>query len=133
MAKAEKKEKTPKFKKKLPSLKLPNLERNSQQRLILGALLACFGLILFVSFLSFLFTGQADQSAISEFTDKTVETKNWMSKSGAWLSSVFISNGFGISAFLLSGLMLLSSVYIFINAPRKRIQQQWFWGLLIMT
>ncbi len=133
MAKAAKKEKTPKSKPKLPSLKLPNLELNSQQRLILGALLACFGLILFVSFLSFLFTGQADQSAISEFTDKTVETKNWMSKSGAWLSSVFISNGFGISAFLLSGLMLLSSVYIFINAPRKRIQQQWFWGLLIMT
>ena len=121
MAKAAKKEKIPKSKPKLPSFKFPKFELTSQQRLILGSLLACLGLILFVSFLSFLFTGRADQSAISEFTDKSVETKNWMSKTGAWLSHTFILKGFGIAAFLLSGLTLLSSVYVFINAPKKGI------------
>jgi S-DNA-T family DNA segregation ATPase FtsK/SpoIIIE len=133
MAKTSKKEKTSKPKTKLPSFKFPKFELTNQQRLILGSLLACLGLILFVSFLSSLFTGQADQSTISEFTDKSVETKNWMSKSGAWLSYIFILKGFGVAGFLLSGLTLLSSIYIFSNAPKKRIQQQWFWGLLIMT
>ncbi|WP_375238795.1 DNA translocase FtsK 4TM domain-containing protein [Aurantibacter sp.] len=133
MAKTSKKEKTPKSKTKLPAFKFPKFELTNQHRLILGSLLGCLGLILFVSFLSFLFTGQADQSTISEFTDKTIEAKNWMNKSGAWLSHIFILKGFGIAAFLLSGLTLLSSIYVFTNASKKRIQKQWFWGLLNMT
>ena len=133
MAKAAKKEKKTKSKPKLPSFKLPKFELSNQQRLVLGSFLISLGVILFIAFLSFLFTGQADQSTISEFADKTVEPKNWMNKTGAWLSHVFISKGFGIAAFIISGLTLLSGVFVLTNASKKRIQQQWFWGLLIVV
>ena len=74
---------------------------SNQQRLIFGSFLCITGILLIISFVSYFFTGTVDQSVLSEFTNKDVVAENWMSKIGAWLSHLFLVQGFGISVFFL--------------------------------
>ncbi|MFY0714663.1 DNA translocase FtsK [Seonamhaeicola sp. NFXS20] len=120
--------KTPKKKLKAPSFKL-----SSQQKLVLGSFLVIFGIVLCIAFISFFFTGDIDQSTLSNFTSREAKAKNWLSKSGAWLSHFFIQKGFGVAAFIISGLIFLSGVYVLMNLPKVRLRKHWFWGLLIMV
>ena len=115
-----------------PKFKLPNLTLNSQQKLIFGSFLVLLGILLFIAFLSFLFTGKADQSILSEFPSRTAETQNWASQSGAWLSDFFIQRGFGISSFIFSGLIFLSGVYILLDLKKSKLRQHWFWGTSVV-
>ena len=119
--------KTPKKKTKRPSFKL-----SSQQKLVLGSFLIILGLLLCIAFVSFFFTGEADQSSLSNFTSRDTETQNWLSKSGAWLSDLFIQRGFGVSAFIFSGLIFLSGVYVLMDIAKAKLRQHWFWGVLII-
>ncbi len=117
---------------KKPSVKKPKFTLSNQQRLIFGSLLIILGLLLFISFLSFFFTGEADQSTLTEFTTRNVKTENWASKLGAWLSDFFIQRGFGISSFIFSGLLFLSGVYLLTGVNKTRLRKHWFWGTLIV-
>ena len=76
----------------------------NSQKLVLGSFLVILGILLFIALLSYLFTGESDQSVLGDFTNRTVETNNWLSKVGAWVSELLIYKGFGISSFLFSGL-----------------------------
>ena len=96
----------PKAKLNRPSLKLSN-----QQKLVFGSLLIILGVLLFISFLSFIFTGKEDQSVLSNFPERSDAYKNWASQLGAWVSEFFITKGFGIPSFIFSGLIFLSGVY----------------------
>ena len=91
------KKKTKTTSKKTKKFKAPSFKLSSQQKLVFGSLLIILGLLLFIAFLSFFFTGEADQSTLSEFTSRNTETQNWLSKSGAWLSDFFIQRGFWYS------------------------------------
>ncbi|WGD34709.1 DNA translocase FtsK [Olleya sp. YS] len=128
MAKAKKQTKT----KKTISLKTPNLKLNSQQKLVLGSFLIILGVLFFIAFLSFLFTGQADQSTLTEFTSRDVDTKNWLSKLGAWISDLFIQRGFGIASFIFSGLIFLSGIYVLMDLNKVKLRKHWFWGILVV-
>ncbi|MFB9055567.1 DNA translocase FtsK 4TM domain-containing protein [Mariniflexile ostreae] len=128
MAKKKTNTKTTRKKLKFPSLKL-----SSQQNLVLGSFLVIFGMVLFIAFVSFLFTGDADQSTLSNFASRDVKTENWLSKSGAWLSHFFINQGFGISSFIISGLLFLSGIYVLLSREKSKLRKHWFWGLLIMV
>ncbi|MGB6267453.1 MAG: DNA translocase FtsK 4TM domain-containing protein, partial [Olleya sp.] len=125
----EKAKKQTKTKNKI-GFKKPNLTLTSQQKLVLGSFLIILGVLFFIAFLSFLFTGKADQSAIAEFTSREVETKNWLSKLGAWISDLFIQRGFGIASFIFSGLIFLSGVYVLIDLNKAKLRKHWFWGIL---
>ena len=128
MAKSKPKtKKTPRKKLSSPSFKL-----SSQQKLVLGSFLVITGLLLFIAFVSFLFTGEADQSTLSDFASREVKTQNWLSKSGAWLSDFFIQRGFGIASFIFSGLIFLSGVYVLMNINKSKLIKHWFWGILII-
>ena len=124
-------EKSKTTKKKL-SFKRPSFKLTSQQKLIFGSLLMLLGILIFISFLSFLFTGKADQSVINEFPSRTVETQNWASQTGAWLSDFFIQRGFGISSFIFSGLLIISGIYILLDLKKEKLFKHWFWGTLIV-
>ncbi|MEP3837723.1 MAG: DNA translocase FtsK [Algibacter sp.] len=113
-------------------LKAPSFKLSSQQKLVLGSFLVITGLLLFIAFVSFLFTGEIDQSALSDFTSRDVKTQNWLSKSGAWLSDFFIQRGFGIASFIFSGLIFLSGVYVLMNITTTKLRRHWFWGTLII-
>ncbi|HKK12905.1 MAG TPA: DNA translocase FtsK 4TM domain-containing protein, partial [Flavobacteriaceae bacterium] len=104
---------------------------SSQQKLIFGSLLIILGILLFIAFLSFFFTGKADQSTISELTSRNVEAKNWLNKLGAWVSDLFITKGFGISSFIFSGLLFLSGVYVTLDINKIKLRKHWIWGTLI--
>ncbi len=121
------KPKTPRKEAKLPIFKLSN-----QQKLVFGSFLVMFGLLLCISFVSFFFTGDSDQSLISSFPERTADTKNWASQFGAWLGDFFIQKGFGVSAFLLSGLVFISGVYILMGVNKSKLRRHWFWGIIIM-
>ncbi|MDO6597276.1 DNA translocase FtsK [Oceanihabitans sp. 2_MG-2023] len=130
---AKKKTKTTKATtKKTKTLKAPSFELSNQQKLVLGSLLIILGLLLFIAFLSFFFTGKADQSTLTEFGSRNVETQNWLSKSGVWLSDFFIQRGFGIASFIFSGLIFLSGVYVLLNLKKEKLGKHWFWGTLIV-
>ena len=109
-----------------------NLTLTNSQRLVLGSFLVILGILLFVSLLSYLFTGESDQSVLGEFTNRTVETNNWLSKVGAWISQLLIYKGFGISSFIFSGLLFLSGISVLANSSKKRLWRHWFWGTLVI-
>ena len=128
MAKRTTKKKT----KKQPKLKRPSFKLSSQQKLIFGSLLIILGVLLFISFLSYVFTGKEDQSVLDTFPNRSVEYKNWASQIGAWLSELFITKGFGIASFIFSGLLFLSGVYVTLNLKLARLRKHWIWGTLIV-
>ena len=123
----------PTKKKNKPKRKKPNLSLSNQQKLVFGSLLLILGILLFIAFLSFFFTGQADQSILGQFTTRDAEAQNWMSKFGAWVSDLFIHRGFGVASFIFSGLIFLSGVYVILNINKGRLWRHWFWGTLIVV
>ena len=112
--------------------KSPSFKLSNQQKLIFGSLLIILGVLLFISFLSFLFTGREDQSILSQFPSRDVEAKNWARLFGAKLSDLFIVKGFGIPSFIFSGLLFLSGVYVTLNLNKVRLRKHWIWGTLIV-
>ncbi len=127
---AKKKTKTNKAPKR--KIKKPNFKLSSQQKLVLGSFLVILGVLLCIAFISFFFTGEADQSSLSNFTSREEKTQNWLSKSGAWLSDLFIQRGFGIASFIFSGLIFLSGVYVLMDLSKAKLRKHWFWGILII-
>lgn len=131
MAKAKAKSKSKTTKKKR-TFKKPSIELSNQQKLIFGSLLVLLGVLIFIAFLSFLFTGKADQSLIEELPSRTVKTQNWASQSGAWVSDLFIYRGFGIASFIFAGLIFLSGIYTLLDLKKNKLIQHWFWGTIIV-
>ncbi|CDF80156.1 cell division protein FtsK [Formosa agariphila KMM 3901] len=116
---------TPKFKK--PSLTLTN-----QQKLIFGSLLIIIGFILGTAFLSYFFTGKADQSILNEFSLREAEAENWVKKLGAMLSDIFVYRGFGVAAFIFSGLLIRSGLHVLLDVNHAKLRRYWFWGMYLM-
>src|SRR5690606_12934083 len=112
--------------------KMPSFKLSNQQKLVLGSFLALFGVLLFIAFVSFFFNGHEDQSILSDFVSRDKKAKNWLSKSGAWLSDFFIHRGFGISSFIFSGLIFLSGLYVLMDLEKSKLRKHWFWGLVVI-
>ncbi|TVZ59980.1 S-DNA-T family DNA segregation ATPase FtsK/SpoIIIE [Flavobacteriaceae bacterium MAR_2010_105] len=112
-------------------LKKPNFKLSSQQKLIFGSLLIIIGILLFIAFLSFFFTGKADQSTLTELTSRDIKAENWLNKLGAWVSDLFITKGFGIASFIFAGLIFLTGVYITLDINKSKLRKHWIWGTLI--
>ncbi|MFA0963017.1 DNA translocase FtsK 4TM domain-containing protein [Roseivirga sp. BDSF3-8] len=79
--------------------------RDRRLQLTVGMFLIIAGMYLFTAFLSYLFTGKADQSVV-EAANETglrasgLDTENWLGFFGALVSHFFIYKWFGIAAFL---------------------------------
>jgi hypothetical protein len=119
-------------KKPTKTLKKPSFKLSNQQKLIFGSFLLIIGIYLFIAFLSFFFTGNADQSVLSEFPPRQTNTDNWVSTLGAILASFFIEKGFGVASFMFSGLIFLTGIYVLLNINKERLKRHWFWGILIV-
>lgn len=128
--KSTKKKATPNAKPKA-KLKKPSFKLSSQQKLIFGSFLIILGVLLFISFLSFVFTGKEDQSVLQNFPERTTEYKNWASQFGAWVSEFFITKGFGLPSFIFAILLFLSGVYVALNLNKSKLRKHWIWGTLI--
>ena len=80
--------------------------------LTLGILVLTFSIFLFFAFLSYLFSGKADQSLVASEVDQSIrstatEARNWLGLFGAKLSDIFIRKWFGLAAFLLPPYLFL--------------------------
>lgn len=83
-------------------------------QLSLGFFLLLASVFIFLSCVSYLFTGKVDQSVVEAFFDKNETVKslgqeaaNWMKLLGALVSHKLIFSWFGVSAFLIPPLLLV--------------------------
>ncbi|MBW2937808.1 DNA translocase FtsK [Aureisphaera sp. CAU 1614] len=126
---AKKKNKTI-SKNKTPRKKI-SFTLSKQQQILLGSFLFLLGLALLISFISYFFTWQSDQSIVGEL-DRELEAKNWLSKFGSNIGHFFVYNGVGVAAFIFAFLVTLTGAYYFFNYAKKQLLKFWFWGILLM-
>ncbi|MGY8914078.1 MAG: DNA translocase FtsK 4TM domain-containing protein, partial [Flavobacteriales bacterium] len=126
MAKKVKKSK-PTATKKGRSLKL-----SKKNKIILGSLLMLFSIALFFSFVSFYFTRQADQSLLSEFSDRNEQAKNLLNKFGAAISHFFVYKGFGLASLIFTFLFFITGLHLFLSLDKKGLLRKWIWGLVFI-
>jgi S-DNA-T family DNA segregation ATPase FtsK/SpoIIIE len=86
--------------------------RDRKFQLSLGFFLFATSIFLLTAFISFLFTGQADQSVVEAIQttglkNSGLEAENWLGVVGAVAAHYFIFNWFGISAFFIPPLLLI--------------------------
>jgi len=91
-------------------------------QLTVGFFLLVLSLFLFISFVSYLFTGEADQSVVESIREiglfqSGLEVENWMKLYGALASHFFIFQWFGLASFLIPPLLFLYGHNIVFRKP----------------
>ena len=124
-----KKKKTVKTKK--PS-KIKAFFNNQQTHLAFGVFLVLFSIFLFSSFVSFFSHWYQDQSQLVNFANREVHVQNFLGKIGANISHLFIYQGYGIAAFILPFLSLLTGLYLIFDVSIKKARKIVFWSVLWM-
>src|SRR6187551_2617136 len=94
--------------------------KDPRLRLAVGFFLLIFAIYLFIAFLSYLFTGKADQSlfftgtddlgildTFLQIRDSGIYAENWFGHIGALTSHYFIFKWLGISAFFIPPILFL--------------------------
>ncbi|QHL88869.1 DNA translocase FtsK [Nibribacter ruber] len=81
-----------------------NFLKDRRLQLFVGFFFLLSSLYLTIAFVSYLFTGTADQSVVESVTVDAVkeaglESENWLGLFGAWVSDYFINRWFGIASF----------------------------------
>ena len=102
-----------------------------QHKVIIGALLLLFSVALGLSFISFYIYGQQDQSAVHEFSNRTIEVRNWLGKFGAYLANIFVYQGFGVAAFIFVRLFFMTGAYLVLDLSIKKLRNSWFWDSFV--
>jgi len=87
---------------------------------------------LFFSFTSFYFSWQADQSLLTEFTDRNEHANNLLNKFGATVSHFFMYRGFGVASFIFPILLCLTGLYLFLSLDKRGLLGKWIWGLVFV-
>jgi S-DNA-T family DNA segregation ATPase FtsK/SpoIIIE len=92
----------------------------------LAVLLLIFTVYLTIAFISFIFSGDSDQSKLDIHwgklvTNPEIRVENAAGKTGAWLADVIINRGFGIASFVFIYLLLI----IVLRLTSLRISHFW--------
>ncbi|CAM4264415.1 DNA translocase FtsK [Flavobacterium terrigena] len=103
------------------------------QKFIVGVLFVIIAVILLLSFISYYISGNNDQSQISELANRDVIVENWLGKIGAWLSDVFLHQGFGVASFLFVKIFFLIGAYLIVDLPLKKLRKSTFWDLYLIV
>jgi S-DNA-T family DNA segregation ATPase FtsK/SpoIIIE len=101
-------------------------------KVILGYILLFLSVILFTSFISYMYNWKVDQSSIGNLLDRSIEVENILGKIGASISHFFIYNLFGISSFILPVILFISSYYLLFNKKILELIKRINW-LFILT
>ncbi len=94
--------------------------QHEPSRKVFGFALIALSIIMGISFISFFFSWNMDQSLLSSedwesFRQSGSRVKNSMGYFGAWLSYKFIHNGFGIGSFAFLPYVALSGMYLLLD------------------
>jgi S-DNA-T family DNA segregation ATPase FtsK/SpoIIIE len=113
--------------------KKSSLKIGRRQKFIVGILFIFFSLALLLSFISYFITGYADQSSVSQLTNRALSTENWLGKIGAFLADFFLYQGFGVTSFLLVRVLFLIGAYLVLDMSLLKLKKNFFWdGFLII-
>ncbi len=107
-------------------------ELSSAKRLFIGSSLMIFSIFLITSFISYFFSAEIDQSNLYNFSDGDITNTNLLGKIGAIVSDFFIYKGFGISSFILSFLVLISSLHVLLEIKNRKLIKNWLWGFYLI-
>ena len=110
-----------------------NVEISNSHRLFIGSLLILLSITLFLSIISYFFTGENDQSTLVDFFERSTKSENWLSKVGAWISHILVFKGFGVSSIIFSMLLFKSGISVFKNSPKTKLIDNWLWGTLSIS
>ena len=86
--------------------------------------------LLLISFSSYLFNWEIDQSNVKSFNDRSIHTENILSKTGALVGHFFIYELFGIASYIFVYLIFISGSVLFFNISKTNLLKKWIWGLL---
>ncbi|WP_396139019.1 DNA translocase FtsK 4TM domain-containing protein, partial [Flavobacterium sp.] len=113
--------------------KKSSLKIGRRQKFIVGILFIFFSLALLLSFISYFITGYADQSAVSQLANRSLNTENWLGKIGAFLADFFLYQGFGVTSFLFVRVLFLVGAYLVLDMSLLKLKKNFFWdGFLII-
>ena len=118
-------------KKKKPSL----IERFSSYKnfhLIIGISLILIAISLFISFTSYLYNWQADQSVISSFWNKDIKVHNLLGKVGANLGHIFMYKWFGIASYVFVYLIGKAGLIISMKLDHVNFVKNIFKNLILI-
>ena len=117
---------------RVPEFSEEKKQRFRRRQILLGSFLILLGFLLTVSFISFLFHNQSDQSTLEVFFEKEIPSKNLLNKVGASVSHFFIYQLFGIATFLLPYLMGYTGYLLFFDRNKKQLLNHWSWAFLYL-
>ena len=124
--------KTSEKKKSRFKLKAPAIFTDQRFYLAFGFFLLVASFFLAVAFISYLFTGKADQSVVEAIDESGLiasgrEAKNWLGLYGAYISHYFIFHWFGLAAFFTPPLLfVLGYKLAFQKELIKPVSAFWF-------
>ena len=112
-----------------------NIWGNETTDFFLGLLLMAFAIYMVIAMVSYLSTGQADQSMLEgmrpgEWTNTNHEFTNYCGSLGALLSYFLITANFGLPSFLIPAFLLLVSLQL-MRAYRMNLLK-WFFGMALI-
>jgi S-DNA-T family DNA segregation ATPase FtsK/SpoIIIE len=117
---------------RVPEFSEEKKHRIRRRQILLGSFLLLLGFLMTVSFVSFLFHHQSDQSTLEVFFEKKVQSQNLLNKVGALGSHFFIYQLFGIAAFIFPYLLGYTGYLLFFDRNRKKLIRHWSWAMLHM-
>lgn len=109
-----------------------SFKASKRTKIIFGSFLVLFSIGLFISFISYFFNWQADQSMMGNVLERGEAAKNWLNKFGAYVSHSLIYKGFGVSIISLPALLFISGLYLFLNLKFFKLRSLWFWGAYLI-
>lgn len=110
----------------------PKTNVREVMKLMFIVILTITAIVFGVSFGSYVFTWEGDQSVLYQLTDRSQETQNLMSRMGIFLGDFFMYRGVGIAAFILVGLLIITTSVLFFNGKRKLLNDWFHWTLIML-
>ncbi|HEX7458058.1 MAG TPA: DNA translocase FtsK 4TM domain-containing protein, partial [Ginsengibacter sp.] len=101
-------------------VEVKQLLKDERSHKIAGTILIVLSFLLFISFTSYLFTWQEDQSKVSIkilLPSHAESMANLLGTAGAYFSDLFFRSGFGIASYLFCTFFFIVGVNLF--APKK--------------
>ncbi len=103
-----------------------------RQKFIVGVLFIFFSLALLLSFISYFFTGNIDQSEVNQLATRIAKTENWLGKIGAFLADFFLYKGFGVTSFIFIRIVFLTGAYLVLDMALAKLKKSFFWDLFLI-
>ena len=115
--------------------------QSRQTHRVFGVFCWIFALLMLISFISFAFNWQIDQSKVHDaglsfLWDTNVRTHNTLGRLGTFLSHIFFYKGFGLASFILVILSFLTGTKLIrqtVDFSLSRVFQYSFWSIILLS